>query len=529
MTTGAAPATLPAVVTKALAEAADALRRNDAAAAERCLLRALALAPRHAQARRLLGSALVMQGRHAEAVASLREAIALQPDDALAHNSLGNALGRLGDTAGAVAAFARACALAADLAPLWYNHAKALCEDRRNEEALPVLEQATRLAPDNLRAQFLHAHALRVSGRFAQAAQLYRQLVARHSAAEAWLGLANLKNQRFDADDVAAMERLARGPLDIDDRNSILFALARGYEDLGRHADAFRAYREGNASVRRHVHWDAARFSAQVDATLAAFTPPPRGASRRQGGEVVFIVSLPRAGSSLTEQILASHPQIDGAGELSDLHAVLQEESRRRGEPFPAWVAQASADDWQRLGADYLQRTARWRDERPRFTDKLPDNWRYVGAALAMLPEARIVVCRRDPVETALACFRQLFAGGGQPFSYDLDDIARHSRDFDRAVQRWRELYPTRLRVQDYEALVADSEAQIRALLAFCELPFDGRCLRFHETERVVRTASAGQVREPLRRDTARAANYASLLDPLRAALGLAPFAAAPK
>jgi len=519
MTARSAAGGPPTAVTTALLSAKEALRRNDAAAAERSLVGALALAPRHAETLRLLGSALAMQGRHAEAAASLREAITLQPDDALAHNSLGNALGRLGDAAGAAAAFARACALAPDLAPFWYNYAKALCEDLRNEEALPVLERTTQLAPDNLRAQFLHAHALRVTGRFVDAAALYRRILARQPAAEAWLGLANLKNHRFDADDVTAMERIAQGETNIDDRNSILFALARGYEDSGRYDEAFRTYLAGNASVRRHYPWDAAQFSARLDAILAAFTPAPIGAAGRQGEEAIFIVSLPRAGSSLTEQILASHPQVDGAGELPDLPAVLHEESLRRGLPFPAWVATASAADWQRLGARYLERTARWRRERPRFTDKLPENWEYVGAALAMLPGARIVICRRDPVETALACLRQLFAGGGQPFSYDLDDIARHSNDFDRATQRWRELHPARIHTQDYEALIADSEVEIRALLAFCDLPFDARCLRFHETERVVRTASAGQVREPLRSDTARAAKYGRLLDPLRAAL----------
>lgn len=515
----------PAAPTMTLVQAKEALRRNDGVTAERILIGALALAPRHAEILRLLGSAQAMQGRHAEAAASLREAIGLQPGDALAYNSLGNALGRLGDKSGAAQAFAQACTFAPELAPLWYNQAKALCEDLRNEEALPVLERAAQLAPEDLRTQFLHAHTLRVTGRFPQAAALYRRILARHPAAEAWLGLANLKNQRFDAADVLAMERIAHGNLSVDDRNSILFALARAYEDVGRHEDAFRGYLEGNANVRRFHPWDAAQFAAHVDAILTAF-PPPASAPDASGAEVIFIVSLPRAGSSLTEQILASHPQVDGAGELPDLPAVLHEESRRRGKPFPAWTGEATPADWQRLGEHYLQRTARWRRERPRFTDKLPDNWQFAGAALAMLPQARIVICRRDPVETALACFRQLFAGGGQPFSYALEDIAGYSRDFDRAVTHWRARYPARTHVQDYEALVADAETQIRALLDFCGLPFDERCLRFHETERPVRTASAGQVREPLRSDTKRAAKYGRLLDPLRAALGLPPLAA---
>lgn len=528
MSSSSPSATLPAVATVALIRAKDALRRGDGVAAERDLAGALALAPRNAEIQRLLGSALAVQGRYAEAVTFLCEAIALQPDDALAHNSLGNVLGRLGDKAGAAAAFARACELAPGLAPLWYNHAKALCENLQNEEALPVLDRAVQLAPGDPRVRFLRANTLRVTGRTRQAAAVYRQILRDlPTSAEAWLGLANLKGVRFDGADVAAMERAARSDLSVDDQNSIRFALARGYEDVGRYDAAFRAYVDGNACVRRHHPWNAAGFSAHMQAILAAFAERT-AASNGQGGEVIFIVSLPRAGSSLTEQILASHPQICGAGELLDLPAVLHEESQRRGLPLSAWAAHASAADWQRLGETYLARTARWRASTPRFTDKLPDNWRYVGAALAMLPEARVVICRRDPLETALACFRQLFAGGGQPFSYDLDDIAAYLHDFDCAVARWVERHPMRTHVQDHEALVADAEGQIRALLDFCGLPFDARCLSFHETERTVRTASAGQVREPLRRDTARAAKYGRLLDALRAALGVPPFTAPP-
>ena len=525
MATISSPARLPAAVTAALARAKDALRRNDGVAAERILVGALVLAPRHADILRLLGSAQAGQGRYADAAANLREAIALQPGDALAHNSLGNALGRLGDKAAAATQFARACALAPDLAPLWYNHAKALCDDLRNEEALPVLERAAHLAPEESRTQFLYAHTLRQTGRFTEAAALYRRILVRQPAAEAWLGLANLKNQRFDASDVDAMERLARTELGIDDRNSILFALARAYEDVGRYDDAFRRYLEANASVRRFYAWNASQFSSHVDEILAAF-PAATPTSSAQGEEVIFIVSLPRAGSSLTEQILASHPQVDGAGELADLPAVLHEESQLRGKPFPAWVDEAVAEDWRRLGERYLERTARWRRERPRFTDKLPDNWRHVGAALAMLPRARVVICRRDPLETALACFRQLFAGGSQAFSYALEDVARYWHDFERAASHWREIYPAHTYVQQYETLIADAETEIRALLAFCDLPFDERCLRFHETQRTVRTASAGQVREPLRGDTARAPKFGNLLDPLRAALELPPFVA---
>lgn len=507
---------------RAVNEATQALQRNDAIGAQRQLLAALALAPDNAEIHRLLGVASSAQGRYADAVESLRESLRLREDEPLTHNSLGRALGHLGERSAAAAAFARACELAPDVAAFWYNRGKILTEDARDHDALPALAQAVRLDPDNRNAAFLHARTLRVTGHGDEAAALYRSLLrAQRGSAEAWLGLGDLKSLRFSADDVAAMERLAQSALDADDAISIRFALARGYEDLGRFDDALRTYVDGNARVRRMFPWDAAQFSARVDEFIAMSVPPERRAPATLGSEVIFIVSMPRSGSSLTEQILASHPQVDGAGELPHLPAVLQEESQRRGSLFPRWAGDASAADWQRLGERYLERTARWRERRPFFTDKLPDNWRHVGAIAAMLPGARIVICERDPVETALACFRQLFSGGGQAFSYDFADIAAYTRDFQRAAKHWRERFPAQTREQRYEALQADLEGEVRDLLAFCNLPFDAACLRFHETERSVRTASASQVREPLRRDTARAPKYGALLDPLRIALGL--------
>jgi hypothetical protein len=231
---------------------------------------------------------------------------------------------------------------------------------------------------------------------------------------------------------------------------------------------------------------------------------------------------MPRSGSTLVEQILASHSQVEGGGELPDLPMVLTEDSRRRGVAFPHWVAAAGGDDWARLGRRYLERTAHWRERRPRFTDKLPYNWFYVGAIRAMLPGARVIVARRDPLETCFSCYRQHLAQN--EYTRTFADLAAFWRDFDRAATRWRELHPAHVFESSYEELVAEPQARIRALLDFCGLPFEAQCLEFHRTEREVHTPSAMQVREPLRRDTARSARYGSLLDPLRAALNLPLF-----
>jgi hypothetical protein len=241
---------------------------------------------------------------------------------------------------------------------------------------------------------------------------------------------------------------------------------------------------------------------------------------------MIFIVSLPRSGSTLIEQILAAHAQVDAGDERNDVFNVIEGESRRRKQPLAQWAPRATTDDWQRLGEDYLARSRRWRGTAPRATDKLPGNWLWLGAIAAMLPGARIIDCRRDRLETAWSCFCHLFRIGTQDFSFDFASIAAFAGDYDRAMAKWNALYPTMIRAQSYENLVADTEAQTRELLAFCGLEFDPACLRFWEARRSVRTASAAQVREPMRRDTARADKYGALLDPLRKELGLPPFAA---
>jgi hypothetical protein len=187
---------------------------------------------------------------------------------------------------------------------------------------------------------------------------------------------------------------------------------------------------------------------------------------------------------------------------------------------MPQWAPMATAEDWARLGNTYLERTARWRRQRPIFTDKELGKWQLVGAARAMLPGARFIHCRRDPVETCWSCFKHEFKTD-QLYSYDFRELAAYWRDYDRLVRFWQAQYPGLIYDYVYEELVERPEAEIRRLLDFCDLPFDPACLRFHEVDRDVRTASAGQVRQPLNRNTAQARYYGALLDPLRSALGL--------
>ncbi len=505
-----------------------ALRQGTFAAAVVSAESFLAANPQHVAATRLLGAALRGSERFVEAAHVLRELAAREPNDALIQNSLGAALRSLGDIDGAQIAFARACELAPDLPPAFYNHAIVLFMQDRLDAGLAAMDRVIELAPANEQARVIRSQMLLDQGRIERVTAEYRAALKQQPDSPwAWFGLSNLKNLPFAAADVDAMQRALDRHRDAGpERTALLFALAKALDDNSRYAESFAILAQANAGVRAQVSWDAEQFSAEVDAMLQAFDAPLQASDIAQGNEVIFIVSPPRSGSTLTEQILASHPQVAGAGERDDLHRVIDEENRRRAMPMTQWAGLATPADWSRLGRRYLELTAHFRKARPRCTDKALANWRFIGAALAMLPQARVVVCRRDPVEIGLSCYRQHFSGNGQPFSYDQTEIAAYWRDFDRACRQWKRQYPQRVTDLVYEELVRDQEAQTRQLLAFCGLDFNPACLRFYATERKIDTVSNSQVREPMRRDTAHAAKYGALLDPLRRALGLPLFAA---
>jgi tetratricopeptide (TPR) repeat protein len=506
--------------------AAQALDAGRADEADRQLERVLTAYPDHPEVLRMKAGILSLRGQHHDAVRLMQRALVHRPQDALYHNTLGSLLGTAGDYEGAIRALQRTCELEPRLAIAWYNLGVMLTKSVRNEEATDALQRAITIAPDHVAARALLADLLRTRGDVEAAAAEYRRLLSvRPTFGLAWWGLADLRTQRFDAKDVAQMQAaLQRADATENDRIAIGFALAKAFDDEGQYAQSLEALGRANATARRYQAWNAPHFSKAIGTISDAFEPAPSGSSEPLGSNVIFIVSLPRSGSTLVEQILASHSLVEGAGELPDLPQVLAEETQRLGgKPIPQWARVATPEDWRRLGQRYLDRTARWRSERPVFTDKLPNNWIYIGAIRAMLPGAHIVVVRRDPLETCFSCYRQPL-DGSNGYSRSFDDLAAFWRDFDRSVSRSAPLHPAHVRQHSYEAMVADPETQIRELLAFCGLPFEEACVNFHQNQRVVRSPSATQVRQPMRKDTARSQRYGALLNPLRAALGLPAF-----
>lgn len=516
---------MPGAFARLLREASQALNRNATAAAENLLDHALDLEPAHVEAHRLMGIAALMNGKHRKAVDHLRSAIAQCPNDASINMTLGSALVETDQIEEGLAYLKRACELAPDAAVVWCNLGVGLDFSGKINEASKAFEHAVAIEPTNIKARNKLADTLSLLGDAQAAADVLREtLRQRPGHVEAWTLLSNLKTVQLKHDDILQIRDLLNEPeLPDDSRAALTFALAKALEDQSAYAESFDTVVHANALQQKIAPWSRSEERDYVDAVAHAFAGTlPDPINPVLGEEVIFIVSPPRSGSTLTEQIFASHPQVHGCGEQTRLlPAILDEESERRNQPFPHWVPDAASDDWQRLGEDYMQRIRAACGEHARYTDKTIDNWSAVGAIFAMLPGAHVVSVHRDPLETCLSCYKQYFPGGCN-FTYDMDALVEYYADFKRLSELWRRQYPGHFFNSKYELLQQDPENQIRRLLDFCNLRFDPACLNFHQTRRAAMTISAAQVREPLRKDTARSKYYGDRLDPLRAKLDLA-------
>ena len=517
---------LPPPLPELIHRAGEALAAGDLHTAQALLGRAIAVAPSEPDVLRLYGLLLARLGNLRASAANFEAAIRLAPDDAMGYWQYAQACEEAGDVAAAWRLREQAVQRLPDSPMAWSDLGEHLSRHQQPDEALGPLQRAVQLAPDYAPAQLKLGDALVSCGRVEEGASAIRKAIATEPAfGAAWLSLVDIKTVPITDGEVEQMRSLLRSAsIDEGEHTAIGFALARACEERGRYAEAFELLVDANARRSREVGgWDAARFESQARLMPEVFgTEHAVADDSLLGEQVIFIAGLPRSGTTLVEQILASHPDVRGAGELGELAQVLTEESMQRQRRFPEWVPAVTAQDWRRLGQRYLALTARHRDGHARFTDKMPNNWQALGAIRAMLPGARIVICRRDPLENCWSCFKQYFPRGWE-FTYNMDQLATFWKAFDKAASWWATRDPTRAREQGYEVLTENPEREIRALLDFCGLPFDPACLAFHQARRSVHTLSAAQVRQPMRRHADIAAAYGDLLDPLRRALGLAP------
>ena len=458
--------------------------------AEALLRRAVELAPGFTAARANLALVLYRQNRAPEALTLLDAVIADEPDNPGHANLKAAALGRLGGF----------------------------------EDAIALYEKVLHDAPGQPRVWLSYGHMLKTVGRRDDGIAAYRRALALlPTLGDAWWSLANLKTVRFNDDDIAAMEAaLARDDIDDEDRFHLDFALGKAFEDRRDPVQSVAHYAAGNALRRTRIVYDADETRAFVDRSIALLTPDFLDARRGQGCETpdpIFVLGMPRAGSTLIEQILASHSLVEGTTELPDMPALA-----RRIASYPEGLEALTADALRDVGEDYLRRAAiQRRTDRPCFIDKLPNNWAHIALIHLALPNARIIDARRDPLDCCFSNFKQHYARG-QAFSYALDDMGRYYRDYVRLMTHVDAVLPGRVHRVDHEALLENTEAEVRALLTACGLAFEPACLAFHETERAVRTASSEQVRRPINRDGVDAWRpYDQWLGPLRSALGPTP------
>lgn len=506
--------------------AGGAIAAGDLRTAQTVLAKALLLAPGHADVLRLYGLLLARVGNLPAAIANFEAALRAAPDDAMGYWQYAQVCEEAGDVATAWRLRERAARHIPDSPMAWADLGEHLARHQQSGRALMPLDLATRLAPDYAPAQLRFGTALVSCGCIEAGAAAIRKAIAIEPAfGAAWLELVDIKTIGItDGEAQRLREQLRRKGINESEHTAMKFALARVCEDHGGYQEAFDLLVDANSRRKCEVGtWDQARFQTQARLMLRVFGEHHAVAGDANLGEqVIFIVGMPRSGTTLVEQILAAHSDVQGAGELGDLAQVLTEESMQRQQRFPEWVPAATADDWQRLGQRYLELTARCRDGHARYTDKMLNNWQALGAIRAMLPGARIVICRRDPLENCWSCFKQYFPRGWE-HTYDTDQLALFWKVFDQASSSWVARAPNHVREQSYESLTEEPEREIRALLEFCGLPYDPTCLGFHRVQRNVHTLSAAQVRQPMRRHVDIAKAYGDLLDPLRRALGLAP------
>ena len=377
--------------------------------------------------------------------------------------------------------------------------------------------------PANLTSK---GHALKTTGASAEAIASYRAAIAaRPDHGDAWYALANLKTYRFSDDELAQMQaQAARGDLAFMDRVHLAFALGKAHEDRGDYAASFAAYDEGNRLKRAQTRYSADAMSAELarqkEACTAELFAQHEGAGH-DAPDPIFILGLPRAGSTLLEQILASHSQVDGTLELPDILALAHRlRGRRVGENlYPQVLHDLTADQLAKFGQDFIANTRIHRAGAPFFIDKMPNNFRHIGLIHLILPNAKIIDARRDPMDCCFSGFKQLFAEG-QEFTYGLTEVGRYYADYVDLMDHWDAVLPGKvLRVQ-HEDVLDDLESQTRRMLDFLGLPFEAGCLDFHKTTRAVRTASSEQVRQPINRKGQGAWKpFEPWLDELKAAL----------
>ena len=508
-----------------LTKVLDLMQAGRLGAAEGICREYLKRRPHDVDAIRLLAEIGITLGMLDEAIVLLERCLALAPNFTIAQANYATALARRQRFDEALDRTGRLQIEQPDNLSHKVQHASILAMAGRFEQAHEKFEEVLTFIPDNARILTSYGHSLRYGGRGEDAAAAYqRAIAAEPDAGEAYWSLANLKTFKFaDAEldgmrqRYAAMEKLSA------DRYHLAFALGKALEDKGDFAESFAAYADGNTIKNTFSSYTTERTSGEVDSMIEHCADGFLEPGGHTSNEPIFILGLPRAGSTLLEQILASHSAVEATAELPLISQIAGElgGGRRRSEQnlYPQCLTSMSQDQRESLGQRYLDGASTYRTDKPFFIDKMPNNWVHIGLIKTILPNATIIDARRHPMAACFANFKQLFARG-QEFTYGLEEIGHYYADYMRLMDHWHSVLPHGLMTVQYETVVEDLETQVRVLLDHCNLPFEEQCLRYYEKDRAVRTASSEQVRQPIYRDALSVwQRYEAHLDPLKAVL----------
>ncbi len=513
-----------------LKRAAVAMLRGDIATAEALLKAHLMQSPTDVAAIRMLAEVAMRCDRDGDAAKLLERCLELAPNFAAARYQYAILLHRTNDAARALAEIERL--LAPEPRNPAYRNLHGVILSRVGEYARSSRIFAELLAeyPDNSKAWLSYGHVLKTEGRTKESIDAYRKSIAREPTfGEAYWSLANFKTFRFEEADLAAMNaRLGETKPTDADRVHFHFALGKAFEDARDHPHAFEHYAKANALHHAGLRYEPGLNTQRMKRMRALFTKEffrEREGAGCPSPDPIFIIGMPRSGSTLLEQILSSHSAVEGTAELPEIIA-LAKGLRELGEAATTGsyidiLAATDAPALRELGERYLERTRIHRKTgRPFFIDKMPNNFLHIGLIRLALPGAKIIDARRHPLACCFSNFKQHYAKG-QRFSYDLSDLGRYYRDYVELMAHFDQVLPGRIHRVFYERVVEDTEAEVRRLLDYCGLPFEGSCLRFYENERPVQTASSEQVRQPIYREGMdHWRHFDEWLGPLREALG---------
>lgn len=370
------------------------------------------------------------------------------------------------------------------------------------KDGIDLYKKALVINPQNARVHLSMGHALKTLGNREDCERAYQNAIKNYSlSGEAYWSLANLKTYQFDSNEIIAMENAIKNNMHQDELIQIYFALGKAYETNKNYKKSFKNYQKGNWEQRKKINYNAEEYKKYTDEIIQFFSSNKDLLKINKGylsKEPIFILGLPRSGSTLIEQILSSHSLIEGTQELPNIMGISREiKSMDIDKKYPSNIKLLNDDDFFNYGLKYINETKWTRSDKPYFIDKMPNNYIHIGLIKLILPNAKIIDARRNPMDACFSCFKQYFARG-QHFTYDLDDIARYYKDYERLMDFWKSIFPDSIYTIKYEDVINDPDNEVHSLLNYLELDFEDSCLNFYKSKRPVKTASSEQVRQPI-------------------------------